>query len=76
MIKGNVLCVAFRDADGKKPVQMLSTALAAHDLPSGRLRLFNSYNRNMGAVCCDNEGLRRNKTKQKTVEKSAATPFQ
>ena len=50
MTKGTVLCVAFRDADGKKPVRMLSTALSAQDLPSGRPRLVNSYNRNMGAV--------------------------
>lgn len=50
MRKGNVLCVAFIDADGKKPVRMLSTALAAQDLRSGRPRLVNSYNRNMGAV--------------------------
>jgi len=50
MRKGNVLCVTFRDADGNKPVRMLSTALAAQDLPSGRPRLVNSYNRNMGAV--------------------------
>ncbi|CAG2245712.1 unnamed protein product [Mytilus edulis] len=50
MRKGKMLCAAFRDMDGKKPVRMLSTAFSAQHLPSGRPRIVNGYNKNMGAV--------------------------
>ncbi|CAC5381451.1 unnamed protein product [Mytilus coruscus] len=50
MRNDKMLCAAFRDVDGKKPVRMLSTAFSAQHLPSGRPRIANGYNKNIGAV--------------------------
>ncbi|VDI15392.1 Hypothetical predicted protein [Mytilus galloprovincialis] len=50
MRKDKMLCDAFRDMDGKKTVRMLSTAFSVQHIPSGRPRIVNGYNKNMGAV--------------------------
>ena len=50
MRKGELLCIAYKDADNKKPVRMLSTFHSAQELPSGRPKIVNSYNKNMGGV--------------------------
>lgn len=50
MRRGKMLCGAFRDGEGKKPVRMLSTLLPAQELPSGRPKIVNTYNKNMGGV--------------------------
>ncbi|CAC5368517.1 unnamed protein product [Mytilus coruscus] len=50
MRKGKMLCAAYRDDDGKKPVRMHSTPFPAQHLPSGRPRIVNGYNKNMRAV--------------------------
>jgi hypothetical protein len=34
MRKGELLCIAYKDADNKKPVRMLSTFHSAQELPS------------------------------------------
>lgn len=50
MRKGELLCIAYKDADNKKPVRMLSTFHSAQELPSGRPKIVNNYNKNMGGV--------------------------
>ncbi|KAJ8319539.1 hypothetical protein KUTeg_002887 [Tegillarca granosa] len=50
MRKGKVLCMAYRDADGKRPVRMLSTYLPAQELRSGKPKIVHVYNKNMGGV--------------------------
>jgi hypothetical protein len=41
---------SFSFADNKKPVRMLSTFHSAQELPSGRPKIVNNYNKNMGGV--------------------------
>jgi hypothetical protein len=50
MRKGELLCIAYKDADNKKPVRMLSTFHSAQERPSGRPKIVNNYNKNMGGV--------------------------
>ncbi|XP_069111345.1 piggyBac transposable element-derived protein 4-like [Argopecten irradians] len=50
MRQRDVLCVAYKDEVGKKPVRMLSTLLPAQDLQTGRPNIIHQYNRYMGAV--------------------------
>ncbi|XP_069131650.1 piggyBac transposable element-derived protein 4-like [Argopecten irradians] len=69
MRRGHFLCVASRDNEGKKPVRLLSTALPAQDLPSGRPKLITAYNRNMGAIDMD-DGLLSAYGKQRKTKKS------
>ena len=73
MRKGELLCLAYKDADNKKPVRMLSTFHSAQELPSGRPKLVNSYNKNMGGVDTTDaimkaySGQRKNKKVHKKV---------
>jgi hypothetical protein len=40
----------LQDADNKKPVRMLSTFHSAQELPSGRPKIVNNYNKNVSGV--------------------------
>lgn len=53
MRKGQMLCVAYKDTEGKNPVRLLSTLIPAQELPTGRPRIIQSYNKHMGAVDMD-----------------------
>lgn len=73
MRKGKVLCMAYRDADGKRPVRMLSTYLPAQELRSGKPKIVHVYNKNMGGVDTTDSVMKAysgQRKKQENVEKS------
>ena len=78
MRKGELLCIAYKDADNKKPVRMLSTFHSAHELPSGRPKIVNSYNKNVGGVDTTDSIMKAysgQRKKKKFIKKSFFTCF-
>ena len=71
--KGELLCIAYKDADNKKPMCMLKTFHSAQELPSGRPKIVNNYNENMGGVDTTDaimkaySGQRKNKKVHKNI---------
>ncbi|XP_033761258.1 piggyBac transposable element-derived protein 4-like [Pecten maximus] len=53
MRNGQMLCLVYRENDDKKPTRLLSTLIPAQQLPTGRPRIVQSYNKYMGAVDLD-----------------------